>query len=527
MQLVTAQQMRELDARTINEAGIPGIVLMELAGRGAFDFIVKQGWLQSTADPVLILAGKGNNGGDALVVARCLLLAGYSNVDVLLLADSDVIRGDARTNLACYRQLGGIITEVTTAEEWEQVCPRHRAYRLVVDGILGTGLNSPVRGFYGDVIDRVSRLDGAVVALDIPSGLHADRGVPLGNSVKANATVTFGLGKTGLFGYPGREYAGEIKVIDIGIPPSFLASMQSVELLTVAGCQALMPPTRGKNSHKGTHGHLLTVAGSRGRSGAALMAAFAAMKAGCGLSTLATPSPVAASIEGRVPELMMAPLADDGQGRVGTINLADMTLLWQGKQAIAVGPGLGVHEQVRELVAGMVKHSPVPLVLDADALTVLATDTACLAEKNSPVILTPHPGEMARLLAVTTSKVQENRLQLAKDFACRHGVYLVLKGAGTVVAAPDGTAAINSSGNPLLATAGSGDVLTGTIAGLLARGLSPFSSCRLGVYLHGLAADLLAEQKISQGITAGDLLNALPAASQLLTEQSASPGRPT
>lgn len=516
MKLVTAQQMRELDARTINEVGVPGVVLMELAGQGAFKFIEEQNWLPAKTDSILILAGKGNNGGDALVVARWLRLAGYTNLEVVLLTEATLAGGDARTNLECYRNLGGSVTEITTIDAWDNFCRVSGKFSLVIDGILGTGLNSSLRGLYAAVIGVINKpLGDHVLALDIPSGLHADRGVPLGDAVKADATVTFGYGKTGLFVYPGKEYAGNVKIIDIGIPAVFLDSLETTKLLTTDGCRKLLPLPPALNGHKGNRGHLLTIAGSRGKSGAALYTAYSALKTGCGLSTLATPSSLAAGIEGRIPELMMTPIADDGQGRVGEMNVPDIEQICLGKQAITVGPGLGTQTEAHELIIKLLKNISIPMVLDADALTVLTPDLEALAEKKADIILTPHPGEMSRLLKIPTREVQQNRLELSRDFACRYNVYLVLKGAGTIIAAPDGNVAINNSGNQYLATAGSGDILTGIIGSFLAQGLSPLAACHLGVYAHGLTADILVKAGNKHGITAGDLLQTIP---QALTE---------
>ncbi|MCK4378661.1 MAG: NAD(P)H-hydrate dehydratase, partial [Deltaproteobacteria bacterium] len=245
-----------------------------------------------------------------------------------------------------------------------------------------------------------------------------------------------------------------------------------------------------------------------------------ALKTGCGLSTLATPSSLAASIEGRIPELMMTPIADDGQGRVGEINVPDIEQICLGKQAIAVGPGLGTQTKAHELIIKLLKNIPIPMVIDADALTVLAPNLEALAQKKADVILTPHPGEMSRLLKIPTREVQQNRLELSRDFACQHNVYLVLKGAGTIIATPDGNTAINSSGNQYLATAGSGDILTGIIGSFLSQGLSPLSACHLGVYVHGLTADILAKAGNNHGITAGDLLQIIPQALTAIEKDS-------
>ncbi|MBN2233234.1 MAG: NAD(P)H-hydrate dehydratase [Deltaproteobacteria bacterium] len=513
LKLVTAARMRELDRLTIEAVGVPGTVLMELAGHGAFTVIRDSGWLRAPDDAVLIVVGKGNNGGDALVVARWLWLADRRHQTVVLLTDPDTLAGDARGNLERYRNLGGVVRPVLTVDDWQVLKQELRSPAAVaVDGILGTGLSSPVRGLYAEVITDLPALARRVIALDIPSGLHADRGVPLGAAVRAHKTVTFGYGKTGLLGYPGREYAGEVTVIDIGIPADLVAEGPAVDWLEAADAPGLLPPELESGSHKGSRGHLLTVGGARGKAGAGIMAAAAGLKIGCGLSTLALPATVAAAIEGHRPEIMLVPLADDDAGRTAAAAGEDLQAALAGKHAVACGPGLGTHAAVIELLTTLIDGMEGrPLLLDADALTGIAKNPELLRrDRFGALILTPHPGEMGRLLGIGSDEVQQDRLRLAAEFAAEYNVYLVLKGAGTVIAAPDGRLAINGTGNSLLATAGSGDVLTGTIGGLLAGGMDPWRACGLGVVLHGMTADLLHARGRRCGITAMDILETLP-----------------
>jgi NAD(P)H-hydrate epimerase len=514
LKLVSAARMRELDRQTIESIGIPGTVLMELAGHGAFEVIRKSGWLCHPDDAVLIVVGKGNNGGDALVVARWLWLAGHRHQTVVLLTDPDTLTGDARGNLIRYRNLGGVVRPVTTVPEWEALKQELQLpVAVAVDGILGTGLSSPVQGLYAEVITDLPALARHVIALDIPSGLHADRGIPLGTALRAHKTVTFGYGKTGLMVYPGREYAGAVTVIDIGIPADMLADGPTVDYLDAADVVELLPPPPAADGHKGSRGHLLTIGASRGKAGAGIMAAAAGLKVGCGLSTLALPAAVAAAIEGRRPEIMLASLVDDGEGRLkAPVAAADLQAALAGKDAVACGPGLGTGTAVAELLAMLMDNmAGRPLLLDADALTCMAQNPDLWHhERSGALILTPHPGEMGRLLRIGSAAVQEDRLRHAAEFAAEHNVYLVLKGAGTVLAAPDGRLAINGTGNALLATAGSGDVLTGTIGGLLAGGMEPWRAVCLGVMLHGMTADLLYRRGRRHGITAIDILETLP-----------------
>ncbi len=511
--LLSAARVRALDERAIREIGIPGVVLMEQAGRGAARMAMEAGWLSGPDDPVLLLAGKGNNGGDALVVARVLLLAGYRRVRVVLLAESEKIAGDARTNLEIFRRLGGEVVEVTDAASWRTAAISLETAVLVVDGLLGTGLNSPVRGLYAEVIRAVNQSCKPVLALDIPSGLHADSGLPLGEAVRAISTATFAFGKPGLYLHPGRGYAGRVEIIDIGIPRSWAEEDEkAVRLLDRDSCRDLLPPPPAAEVHKNSRGHLLSFAGRPGFTGAGLLCAGAGLYSGCGLSTLALPEAAAARIEGCNPALMLRylPQAEDGSPRA--LPAAELENLLAGKKAVVVGPGFGLGEGAAELLAQVLASVAVPTVIDADALTLLARDPGIMPADHPPLILTPHPGEMARLMGITPSQVQQQRLEAARGLAGRLGVFLVLKGAGTVVAGPDGRMAINTSGNYLLATAGSGDVLSGIIGGLLARGLRPWNAACLGVFLHGLIADRLRAAGCGLGVTAVEIERELPAA---------------
>ncbi len=509
IKLLTAARMRALDERAIHEVGIPGVVLMEQAGRGAVRLIEEAGWLGNRDDEVLLFAGKGNNGGDAFVVARVLMLAGYCRIKVALLATCEAISGDAKVNLDAFLRLGGQVEELIDKACWQALKPSLETQKLLVDGLLGTGLNSDVRGLYADIIGAVNRFSGPVLALDIPSGLNADSGLPLGDAVKATATATFAFAKPGLFVYPGREYAGRVEIIDIGIPQSWAYEEDGVRLLTADYCRPLLPPTPAANGHKGNRGHLLTFAGGPGKAGAGLLAAGGSLHSGCGLSTLALPATVAAHLEGRNPALMLAALPESVDGEI-MLPPAELKELCLGKTAVAVGPGFGLHRKNGELLAAILRDCSLPMVLDADALTLLALVPEIFPKGRQHTILTPHPGEMARLLKCKSSEIQNDRLASARKLALRLGVHVVLKGAGTVIAAPDGALSINDSGNYLLSTAGSGDLLTGIIASFLAQGSTPLAAAQTGVFLHGLIADRLLAEGSSHGVTAVELGQALP-----------------
>ncbi len=516
IKLLKAERMRALDGRAINEIGIPGAVLMEAAGRGAVRLIDDAGWLENSDDEILLFAGKGNNGGDAFVVARVLFLAGYSRVRVALLAVGASLSGDAKINHEAFINLGGEVLELLDAESWSKLKPQLTSQKLIVDGLLGTGLKSVVRGLYAEIIAAINEFAGPVLALDIPSGLDADSGLALGDAVQADATATFAFGKPGLFVAPGCEYSGRVKIIDIGIPQNWAAEeAESIQLLTSDFCRAMLPKTAiSANIHKGSRGHLLTFAGSPGKSGAGLLTAGAALHCGCGLSSLALPQTLAGQLEGRNPALMLTILPESAPGIIQELTAAELKQICSGKTALAIGPGLGL--SAAAMTKTLLNDFSLPVVLDADALTLLAANSDILPKNRPQTILTPHPGEMARLLKCKTADIQNRRLAAAAELATDLGVYVVLKGAATVIAAPDGAVSINSSGNSLLATAGSGDLLTGIIGSFLAQGLKPLAAAQAGVFLHGMIADQLLASGLRYGVTVIELEKALPQTLSLL-----------
>ncbi len=471
-----------------------------------------------------VVAGRGNNGGDGFVVARYLANAGIP-VAVFLLGPRDQVSGDARVNLEILAHLGIAVAEVLTEADLNPAIHRLAKAGLIVDALLGTGLNSPVQGLMAALIERVNHLRAQVLAVDIPTGLSADTGEVLGVALKAQVTVTYGWPKLGQVLPPGRDYVGRLWQVDIGIPP-ILARDVPLELAEAREMRALLPP-RPFGSHKGTFGHLLVLAGSQGKTGAAAMAAEAALRAGAGLVTLGDPRqpqrhPGSEAHRGHDP----APArggGGPGPGRRGPGRPSWSS--WTKNSPWPWGRGSAPTRRPGNWSARLVHDLPQPMVIDADGLNNLAGDTAGLKDAAGPRILTPHPGEMARLLGLTTPEVQARRLDLARETAAQFGVTLVLKGAQTVVAAPDGRASLNSTGNPALASGGTGDVLTGLIGGFLAQGLTPWDAARLGVYLHGLAADFFVSHHGPRGMIAGDLLAVLP---QMLTEFSQgtdTPGR--
>ena len=511
MQIVTSAQMQELDRRTIQEFGIPGRVLMESAGRGATRVFLKRIYSLG-AGTVGVLAGKGNNGGDGFVVARYLAQMDI-DVKVFLLARATEVQGDAAANLRLLAALKVPVLELPDVEAFTacQSEMRHRAYW--VDAVLGTGLNAEVKDYFRKVIEFINACRRPVLAIDIPSGLSADSGQPCGTCIQAAATATFAWAKIGHVTYPGVQYCGAVEVIDIGIP-EMLAKPSDIRQALISGLSVQkMLGLRPPDSHKGRNGHLLVIAGSTGKTGAAAMTAESALRAGAGLVTLAVPESLNPILESLVIEAMTIPLPDQNTGLVLEEAFNKLVQAAEGKQALALGPGLGTASPTRNLVSRIIREIDLPMVIDADGLNLLAGHPGSLKARKEATVLTPHPGEMARLTGLTVAQVQQDRVKAARDLAQATGAYVVLKGARTLAAGPDGYVWINPTGNAGMATGGMGDVLTGVIAGLLAQGCAASEACRAGVYLHGLAADILS-QMTQRGYLATEVMQAVPQAIQ-------------
>ncbi|WP_333654339.1 NAD(P)H-hydrate dehydratase [Dissulfurispira sp.] len=509
VKVVTAQEMREIDRITIEDYGIPGLVLMERAGL-AVASKVREFYPDKK---VLVLCGGGNNGGDGLVAARNLHNRGF-DVKVFLAVEPKKLSSDALVQYKIARKFG--LSTMPLNELLTHLITHHC---LIVDAIFGTGLSRPVKGSLAEVFSLINDSDIPVVAVDIPSGISSDTGEVLGEAIKADFTVTFGLPKRGHLLYPGAEYAGRLFVEDIGFPAKLLASEKiNVELIDIKMASDLILPRPGY-SHKGDYGHVLVIAGSKGKTGAALMAAKACLRSGSGLVTLAVPESLLDVFQGRVTEEMTLPLPDDGSGMLSS-KAIDVILNFAAKKidVIAIGPGIGVSHDTEKVVMELIQRSSIPLVIDADGINSISRaignrqgTTGLFKKAKAPIILTPHPGEMARLLQ-GSREVEKNRIDTAISFSKETGAYLVLKGVPTIVAEPDGNAFINTTGNPGMATAGSGDVLTGVIASLLGQGSNPLNASLLGVYLHGLAGDAAAREKGEHSLIASDIIDFLPAA---------------
>ena len=508
MILVTADEMQQMDRRTIESFGIPGRLLMENAGRGATRFFFKQ-FSDLKNKRIGIIAGRGNNGGDGFVIARYLAQSGVA-VQVYLLTAINRVKGDAAANLKLLKPLEIPVIEIPDENSFSAQQSDMADFDVWIDAILGTGLKSDVKGYFQTVIDYINALRRPVFAVDIPSGLNSDTGQPCGTCIRASATATFGFAKTGHMTYPGKDYTGALEIVDIGIPPYIVETVGPRHFLITADLIKSYVTARAGDAHKGTTGHLLVVAGSPGKTGAASMTSISALRAGAGLVTLGIGQSLNAILEAQMLEAMTVPLPESQDGVLGESAFGAIQKLMPGKKCLALGPGLGQASETRKLVQRLIKESRIPVVVDADGINNLAGHEQILKSARVPIVLTPHPGEMARLLDVNVSKIQKDRINSARNVAVNLNIHVVLKGARTVIAHPDGRIFINATGNPGMASGGMGDVLTGISAGQIVQGLSAEFAAHAGVYIHGAAADSLAQSMGPYGYLAGEVMRAIP-----------------
>ena len=510
--------MQRVDRLTTERYGVPSLTLMENAGHGVVEFLSDR-FAPLEQQQIAILCGRGNNGGDGLVVARLLRDQGVKP-QVVLLADPKSLKGDAARNFTRLAASGApeVAPDLVT---WQQVKLRLRSATLLIDALLGTGLSKPLEGFYLEVVRDLSATPPAkIVSVDLPSGVSADTGELIGECVRAHASVTFTAPKLAHVFPPACEYAGQWVVKDIGTPPDALDGDPKLFLnLARRENVAWVGRPRKLDSHKGNFGHVLILAGSVGKTGAAAMAAKAALRAGAGLVTVATARNALPTIASLGMEFMTEALPETDAGTISlrALDYAKLDRLVEGKTVLAVGPGIGTVPETAEFVRTVAKSYNLPLVLDADGLSAFAGCASTLRNENRPegaTVLTPHPGEMARLTGKTAAEIQAHRIDVAREFSTLHRVTLVLKGFRTLTTAPDGQVWVNPTGNPGMAKGGSGDVLTGLIAGLLGshpRRPTP-EVVAAAVYLHGLAGDLAARDVGEISMVAGDLLEAVPRA---------------
>lgn len=494
--LLTRTEARAVDIDATERLGLPSLVLMENAGKGAFDVLCEV--FPNDLSRVVIVAGPGQNGGDGFVIARHLWNAGRCP-HVVLVADPARLRGDALLNYRVIERLG-VPCAVMRDGDLAQLVSSLSSASLVVDALFGTGLDRPLEGRHAEVVERINAAAAKVVALDLPSGVDADGGAVLGSAVRAELTITFAAHKRGLHQHPGAALAGVVRCVSIGVPAPFAADVQLIESADIAS----WVPARAPDAHKGTAGHVLVLAGAPGRTGAAVLSGLGALRMGAGLVTLAGRGDARAAFDAKVVELMTAELA-----LAADAGSEDALRLAAGKQAAAVGPGLGLDSDGRALARKLALALPLPCVLDADALTAIGEELELLRDAAAARVLTPHPGEAARLLGTSSAAVQADRYAAARKLAERSGQVAVLKGARTIVAAPGGSLRVCAAGTQSMAVAGTGDVLSGAIAALLAQ-LEPFEAASAAVHLHGVAGELAASA--DRGLLASELAHALPRA---------------
>lgn len=514
MKIVTSAQMRQLDRRTIEEAGIPGHDLMDRAGRGVADVTRYFADLAGMNSPsVILIAGRGNNGGDAFAAARHLKDQGF-DVMVWIAGAENQITGDALKHLGNVHADGITVEEFPTREDWAENIAHPAGTDFLIDGLLGTGSHGAPRGPVAWAIQYLNAAanDAFVISIDIPSGINADTGIAEGDAVNADVTVTMGLPKAGLVAAAAQEFVGTVEVTDIGIPPAYVEALKpstDVEMIYSTELRRLLP-RRARGSHKGTYGHLLIIAGARGFAGAAGLACRAATRSGVGLTTALVPASILPTVAGASLETMVHAVAETDAGSLAASALDVWIPRLATFDAVLCGPGLTTHPESQALVRTLVEKCPVPLVLDADALNVLAADPKLIRKAKSTVIITPHPGEMGRLLDRDVGMVQGDRIGAARAAAALTGALVVLKGAGTIVTTREGSAFVNMTGNPGMARGGSGDILAGLLAGLLAQGIAPIDAARAGVFLHGRSGDMAAWRSSQSGMVAGDILSEIP-----------------
>lgn len=517
MHVVTAQEMAQIDQFTIKKIGIPGIVLMENAARGACQF-----FLEVLPDllkrSIGVVAGPGNNGGDGFAIARILHGKG-ANVRVFCVKPSQYFSQDALLNYEILLRLGVPVyfLDEETEDGWDLLSKS----TAVIDALLGTGITREVTGIFKKAIDYINAMKVPILSVDIPSGIDGSTGKIMGTAVNAYATATFGLPKIGHVCWPGIYHTGKLRIIDIGIPPSVIEQHHITRYLLTKEFMIRSIDPRPAVAHKGQAGHVAILAGSPGKTGAAAMAAASAVRGGAGLVTLMTPRSLNPILEVKITEPMTLPLPETEDQSVSMEAFDRIMNFISNKQCLAVGPGASLNSETQELMRQLIVKSPCPVVVDADALTSLVGHCHILQEATSSVVITPHPGEMARLLETSTQDVQSNRIGVAESFARQFGVVVVLKGHGTVIADPSGRVAINTTGNPAMASGGMGDVLTGLISALIGQGLDPFEASCVGVFVHGLAADRVVQKRGwgSRGLAATDLLEEIPAVLKELEQE--------
>ncbi len=521
MRILTAEQMARVDRAAVEELGVPSMVLMENAALGLAEAVATS---FPEASTVAIYCGPGNNGGDGLALARHLAVRGY-RVRCFLAFAGKGTRGDAATQLEICRRMGeGLVPLPEIGAEGPLDEAFDAAWRadLVVDALFGTGLSRPLEGRFAELVEGLNRVTTPRLAVDLPSGLNGSRTEPFGPHLWADVTVTFGAPKPAQVFSPTAEAVGTLVVADLGVPRWLMdrpsGSEERLELIVPEELAGYLPP-REPDTHKGTYGHLLIAAGSVGASGAVILAARSAVRSGAGLVTAAVPEPIVQTVDGGSIESMSLALPAGEDGRIADGAAESILAAAADRSALALGPGMGRTETVAAALRRVALECPVPLVLDADGINAFAGRASELEDRGAPTVLTPHPGEAARLLGTSTGEVVRERRGVARRIASETGAIVVLKGHQSLVATPDGAVHVNLTGNPGMATGGTGDVLTGLIGSLLARELDPLAAAVLGVHLHGAAGDAARATVGETGLAALDLVDHLPGAIERLEER--------
>ncbi|MFA5182037.1 MAG: NAD(P)H-hydrate dehydratase [Syntrophales bacterium] len=500
MKVSRVEEMRWMDSQATESLRIPAEILMENAGQGAATVLAGERGVNGKR--YVILCGIGNNGGDGFVVARKILSNG-GTPQVYILGDPGHFKGAARTNLDMLSALPLEVRQLETVTDLGQVI-RHADG--VVDAIFGTGLNREVGGLHREVIDLVNQGHKWVLSLDIPSGINGDTGEIMGAAIQADCTVTFGVPKVGNILYPGYEKCGKLYVTHISFPPD----MYNHERLKIQINDYLSLPVRGRDVHKGSMGDVLFVAGAATYLGAPYFSAMAFLKAGGGYARLATPSSLVPIIAQKGSEIVFLPQQETKGGAMSANNFDALMELSAKVDMVVIGPGLSLEPQTQDLVRRLVASIKKPLLIDGDGITAVAGDPALIQGRSFPTVLTPHVGEMSRITGQPALEIKRRRIDVLQAACAFWGAFIVLKGAHSLIGYPDGRVFINMTGNPGMATAGSGDVLTGAIAAMIGMGMSWPEGIRKGVYLHGMAGDLAALNQGEDGITAQDILDYLP-----------------
>jgi len=509
LKIADAITIRDIDRIAVEKYGITGLQLMENAGRGVADVALRELDGAARGSKAAIFAGKGNNGGDGYVAARHLHNAGIA-VTVYTLCKLDEIKGDAALNAASWRKMNGRVEELLSSEAVKAAAESIEKSDIVIDAIFGTGLSEEVTGVHGEAIRLINNLAKKIISIDIPSGIHATTGAVLGEAVKASVTATMAMPKLGLFLFPGRAHAGRVEVVDIGVPGEVLDEPSiKWNLLGPADISGILKP-RKSESHKSSHGHLLILAGSPGMTGAAYMSGAAALRAGAGLVTVGVPESLHDIMEVKTTEVMTVGLPETPGRKLGIASYEEIRRIAANKTALVVGPGAGTSEELMKLIELILQDIHIPVVIDADGLNSFAPKIASLKALKAEVVLTPHPGEMSRLLNMKIQAIQADRLGAAEKLVELTGATVVLKGAYTVISCPNGQVYLNPTGNPGLATAGTGDILAGMLGAFLAQGYNAFEASAAAVYIHGLAGDEAKKKSGELGMIATDLLGYIP-----------------